>query len=180
MSRSIRVCTVEVLFDENGQASDYRFLDVNPAFVHQTGLHNALGRRMRELAPAHEEHWFRIYGQVALTGEPVRFEHSASALGRWYDVYAFRVDKPVQRRVAILFNDITARKRAERALDASRQEAERASRAKDEFLAMLGHELRNPLAPMLTALQLMRLRGHASARAGGARAPSEASAAHGR
>ena len=34
-----------------------------------------------------------------------------------------------------------------------------ASRAKDEFLAMLGHELRNPLAPILTALQLMTLRG---------------------
>jgi signal transduction histidine kinase len=34
-----------------------------------------------------------------------------------------------------------------------------ASRAKDEFLAMLGHELRNPLSPIVTALELMRLRG---------------------
>jgi PAS domain S-box-containing protein len=41
---------------------------------------------------------------------------------------------------------------------AARREAERASRAKDEFLAMLGHELRNPLAPILTALQVMKLR----------------------
>ncbi len=40
-----------------------------------------------------------------------------------------------------------------------RQRAESANRAKDEFLAMLGHELRNPLSPILTALQLMRLRG---------------------
>jgi signal transduction histidine kinase len=40
-----------------------------------------------------------------------------------------------------------------------RQRAELASRAKDEFLAMLGHELRNPLSPILTATQLMRLRG---------------------
>jgi len=37
-------------------------------------------------------------------------------------------------------------------------ELERASRAKDEFLAMLGHELRNPLSPIVTALQLMRMR----------------------
>jgi signal transduction histidine kinase len=44
-------------------------------------------------------------------------------------------------------------------LTRARQEAEVANRAKDEFLAMLGHELRNPLAPILTALQLLRLRG---------------------
>jgi PAS domain S-box-containing protein len=43
-----------------------------------------------------------------------------------------------------------------------RSEAESANRAKDEFLAMLGHELRNPLAPILTALQLMKLRGNDS------------------
>jgi len=47
------------------------------------------------------------------------------------------------------------------ALDRARayEAAEQASRAKDEFLAMLGHELRNPLSPILTATQLMRLRG---------------------
>jgi signal transduction histidine kinase/CheY-like chemotaxis protein len=44
------------------------------------------------------------------------------------------------------------------AANAARSEAEQANRAKDEFLAMLGHELRNPLAPILTALQLMKLR----------------------
>ena len=44
-------------------------------------------------------------------------------------------------------------------LTRARQDAEVANRAKDEFLAMLGHELRNPLAPILTALQLLRLRG---------------------
>ncbi len=48
-------------------------------------------------------------------------------------------------------------------LATARREAESANRAKDEFLAMLGHELRNPLAPILTALQLMRLRGETAA-----------------
>src|SRR5918996_1050770 len=45
--------------------------------------------------------------------------------------------------------------------DAARTEAEAADRAKDEFLAMLGHELRNPLAPALTGLHLMKVRGAA-------------------
>ena len=44
-------------------------------------------------------------------------------------------------------------------LATARREAESANRAKDEFIAMLSHELRNPLSPILTALQLMKLRG---------------------
>jgi hypothetical protein len=54
--------------------------------------------------------------------------------------------------------DLTVRKQAEEER-AARLAAEQANQAKDEFLAMLGHELRNPLAPIVTALQLMRLRG---------------------
>ena len=51
------------------------------------------------------------------------------------------------------------RREAAQRIDEARRAAESANRAKDEFLAMLGHELRNPLAPILTALQLMTLRG---------------------
>jgi len=152
-------CTIEMLFDAGGVPKDYRFLQVNDAFEQQTGLRDATGRWMRELAPAHEEHWFRIYGAIASTGTPERFEQEAAALNRWFDVYAFRVDEPQLHHVAILFRDITDRKRAEVALRAARHEADRANRAKDEFVAMLAHELRTPLAPMLTALQLLRLRG---------------------
>ena len=53
--------------------------------------------------------------------------------------------------------DLTDRKRAEEER-AMRLAAEQANRAKDEFLAMLGHELRNPLAPIVTALELIKLR----------------------
>jgi CheY-like chemotaxis protein/nitrogen-specific signal transduction histidine kinase len=60
--------------------------------------------------------------------------------------------------IAIVATDVTD-------LANARREAEAANRAKDEFLAMLGHELRNPLAPILTALQLMSLRDGADATA---------------
>src|SRR5205807_7611138 len=106
-------CTIEVLFDGNDNPIDYRFLEVNPSFEKQTGIQNAQGRRMREIAPQHEEHWFEIYGRIALTGEPVRFEGQAAQLQRWYDVYAFRTGEPAERKVAILFKDITERKQAE-------------------------------------------------------------------
>ncbi len=112
-------CTIEVLFDENEAPIDYRFLVINPAFERQTGIENALGRRMREIAPLHEEFWFETYGRVALTGEPIRFESAAEQLHRIYDVYAWRISEPGERKVAILFNDITERKRTEAALRGS-------------------------------------------------------------
>jgi CheY-like chemotaxis protein/two-component sensor histidine kinase len=60
---------------------------------------------------------------------------------------------------AHFFFDVTGQVVTRTELDTARAGAEAASRAKDEFLAMLGHELRNPLSPIMTALQLMRLRG---------------------
>jgi signal transduction histidine kinase/ActR/RegA family two-component response regulator len=100
-------CTIEMIFDGAGKPVDYRFLEINPAFEKQTGLRNAQGRLMRDLAPNHEQHWFDIYGKIALTGEPLRFENEAKALGRFYDVRAYRVGGPESRKVAILFSDIT-------------------------------------------------------------------------
>ncbi|MDN7024082.1 PAS domain S-box protein [Methanoculleus sp. FWC-SCC1] len=114
-------CVIEVLFDEADCPVDYRFLETNRAFERQTGIKDAVGRRMREIAPEHEEHWFQIYGKIALTGEPVRFENPACALGHYYDVYAFRTGDPGQRRVGILFNDIRKRREAEKALRKSEE-----------------------------------------------------------
>ena len=109
-------CIIELLFAADGTPIDYRFLEVNPAFARQSGLTDAVGRRMRELVPEHEQHWFDVYGRVAITGEPTRLENGSAALGRWWDVHAFRVGEPMQRRVAVLFNDISARRQAELAL----------------------------------------------------------------
>jgi PAS domain S-box-containing protein len=145
-------CIIEMIFDEAGQAVDYRFLQVNSRFEEQAGLHQAEGKTIRALAPEIESHWFEIYGRVARTGESVRFENEARVLHRWYDVYAFRIEKASVNQVAVLFIDITERKR-------QAEEFQRAARSKDEFLAMLAHELRNPLAPISAAAQLMQL-GH--------------------
>lgn len=115
-------CIIEMLFDEHDEPADYRFLEVNPAFVRHTGLTDPVGRRMLEMEPSHERHWFEIYGRIALTGEPARFERPARYLGdRWYDVYAFRIEPASARRVAIVFRDVADRKRAAAALHESEQ-----------------------------------------------------------
>jgi PAS domain S-box-containing protein len=105
-------CVIEVLFDDTGKPVDYRFVEINPAFVQQTGLADAVGRRMLELNPAQEALWFETYGRVALTGNPVRFSAPAAGLNRFYDVYAFRIGRPEERMVAVLFSDVSAARSA--------------------------------------------------------------------
>ena len=109
-------CIIEVVFDSDARPVDLRLLEINPAFELQTGLKNARGRLVRELIPDLEAHWFEIYGQVALTGQPARFVNEAKPLNRWYSVSTYRVGGPESRRIAVLFNDITEIKRAEQRL----------------------------------------------------------------
>ncbi|HYO74663.1 MAG TPA: PAS domain S-box protein, partial [Archangium sp.] len=70
-------CLIQMLFDEHGQPIDYRFLETNAAFESHTGLTNAVGRTALELVPGLDASWFRRYGNVALTGESLRFETHA-------------------------------------------------------------------------------------------------------
>lgn len=106
-------CIIDVIFDDDGKAVDYVFLDVNESFGRQTGLNDVVGKRIRELVSDHEEQWFEAYGRIAKTGRSERFEAAAEGLGRYYEVFAFRLGGPTDRRVGILFNDIRDRKRAE-------------------------------------------------------------------
>jgi len=118
-----------VLFDNDSKPEDYRFLEENPAFTRQTGLSDAdaLGNRIKELHPEHDQDWFDTFGRIALTGEPERFTNEVKQLNRWYDVYAFRVGRPEENKVAVLFKDITEYKHLESQL---RQNEERLRIAK--------------------------------------------------
>ncbi|EGK83756.1 multi-sensor hybrid histidine kinase [Microcoleus vaginatus FGP-2] len=109
-------CLCEMLFDENGEPIDYRFLEVNPIFEKMTRLQDAVGKRVRELVPDLEAHWFDIYGKVVQTGESVRFENQSAAMNQWFDVNAFRVGEPQNHQFALLFTDTSERKRAEEIL----------------------------------------------------------------
>ena len=109
-------CVVEMICDSGGQSIDYRFVECNPAFEKQTGLIAARGKTIRQMVPGHETHWFEIYGNVARTGEEIRFENSAAAMQKYFDVFAFRAGGQGSSRVGILFNDISERKRREKEL----------------------------------------------------------------
>ncbi len=150
-------CLIDIIFDSDGRGIDFRFLEVNPAFKKHTGLTDPVGQAMSTLVPDNETIWFEICGQVATTGIPVRFIDEAKGLGRWFDVYATRLGGAGSTTVAVLFSDITDRKRADDDLRRLADELAESDRRKTEFLATLAHELRNPLAPLSSGLQVMKL-----------------------
>ncbi len=110
-------CIIEMIFDGHGKPVDWRFLEVNPSFEKQTGMHDTVGKLVRDMVPDHEQHWFDIYGKVALTGEPIRFVNEAKGLDRWFDLYAFRIGGPDSRKVAVIFSNITERKQEEQRIE---------------------------------------------------------------
>src|SRR5262249_14349574 len=116
-------CVIQMAF-ANNRPIDHLFLEVNPAFEKYIGTIAALGRSMRAPALNQEKSWFEICCQVALTGEPMRFEYYATEMHRWYEGYAYRLGEVHERKVAMLFTDITARKQTESHLRESNEELE--------------------------------------------------------
>lgn len=150
---------IQVLVDEEGRPHDYRFEEVNASMEKQSGLVDAAGKTIREMVPGIEQKWIDRYGHVALSREAMRFTEHSAAMGYWWDVYAMPIGEPEERRLVILFTDVTARRQAEENLRQIAADLSEANRRKTEFLATLAHELRNPLAPLRTGLDLMRMAG---------------------
>jgi signal transduction histidine kinase len=77
---------------------------------------------------------------------------------RFWDMHVLPlIDHEVTIGTLVRLTDVTERKRAEVALKHQAEQLKESDRRKDEFLAILSHELRNPLAPILTALKVLKL-----------------------
>lgn len=106
---------VDVLYDGAGKPVDLFIVSANPAAVRMTGTSLA-GRGFREVLAAAEPQWMETFARVAQTGSPERHEYSLAQLDAWYDFYVFKMPGAPQHRVAVLYEDITPRRRIEAAL----------------------------------------------------------------
>ena len=109
-------CVIEFFDGPHGPNSDYIHVEANPAYAVHTGIPNVVGQKVREMVGAEADGWIELYAGVLKTGKPIRFERKLEATDRWLNLAAFRVEPASRRQVAVLFQDVTARKRAEAAL----------------------------------------------------------------
>jgi PAS domain S-box-containing protein len=139
---------IQMIFDGD-QPVDFVYLNVNHAFETATGLMNVAGKRVTEVVPGIREtnpELFEIYGRVARTGVPERFETSIEAIKVWLSIWAYCSGPD---HVAVLFEVITERKRAEEALresEARLREYERTVQGLDEMIAVVDREYRYRIA----------------------------------
>lgn len=124
----------------SGEPVNYRYLTANPAFERQTGFRDPVGRTMRELVPTIEDAIMERYRRVEETGHAETFTSHVAALDRWFEIEATPADRP--GRIAVLFRDITDRKKIEAAL--------RASEERQAFLLKLSDALRHVADPLRT------------------------------
>ena len=150
-------CIIEQVKTPAGESIDFVVVEANPAAVRQTGVSTLVGKTLREQFPRTFEAWYAVYESVLRNGQPTRLEREVQDIGRVVEACVFRIEHDTTARLALVFKDITARKRAEQTLRASAQTMVDLDRRKDEFLAMLCHELRNPLASIASAVQFLRL-----------------------
>lgn len=149
-------CIIQVVHDDAGRPCDYRFLEANRSFERQTGLADPIGRLASELVPGLEAGWSETYGEVARSGVPARFGRASEVMGRTFDVYAFPVGAQADRRVAILFTDVTDERRAAGEREALLEREREARAAAEAFLAVMSHELRTPVTTVYGTATLLR------------------------
>jgi signal transduction histidine kinase/ActR/RegA family two-component response regulator len=154
------------------EGPDHVFTLANPAFRALFPGVELVGRKIGEALPELVElDVVSILDRVYRTGErqvgsesPIHLKGNPEL--RYFDflVDAVRDNAGHVTGVISINVDVTSQVLARRRLEVARSKAESSDRAKDEFLAMLGHELRNPLSPIVTALELMKIKGGAASR----------------
>ena len=132
----------KMIFDNNNRPLDFLYLEVNDMFEKLTGLKDVIGKKVSEVIPGIQKtnpKLIEIYGRVAITGKPERFELDLKALGLWLLISVYSTDKGF---FIAVFDNITDRKKAEETLATSEKKYRQLVELSQEGIWVIDEEAR--------------------------------------
>jgi len=111
---------LEVIYDQNGNPYDYRYLEINPAFELSLGVkrEQILGKTMLEVFSNVNPIAMEKYHEVAFSGKSTHFEILSQITHKYLNIYAF---SPEKGKLALILRDCTERKQIEKELQESEE-----------------------------------------------------------
>ena len=163
------------VFSNEGDFVSFKFSEINPAYeqILNVKRDQVIGKDVEEIFPGTEQEWIKRLGSVAVSGKPQIFEMYHRPTNKYYYCNVYRPWDSTDR-FCIVFNDVTNRKNAEQKFQQAHQELQVLNKTlerkveqrtkeinqllkhKDEFIHQLGHDLKNPLGPLINLLPILQ------------------------
>ncbi len=147
----------KIILNKKNEPVDYLILEINDAFekMLNTKREYLIGKMFSEILPdifPETFNWISVYGNVALTGNPLKMERYLESIGKWYSIYVY---SPKKEYFATIFEDITERKQYDKKLIRITNKLMDWNKDLKSFVYATSHDLKEPIRIISNYIEML-------------------------